>query len=71
MSQQIAEHITNTGKVVAGGAGLGGSTYAAVANLNIDHATAIASLAAACMTALYFAVSAGYAIWKWKRDASK
>jgi hypothetical protein len=68
--QHLQEHLVNTGKVMAGGAGVGSTTYAAIANMDIAHATALASLAAAVMTALYFAVSAGYAVWKWRKEAN-
>ena len=69
-SNQLHDHIVNTGKVMAGGAGVGGTTYAAVAHMDLPQATAIAGFCAATMTAVYFAVSAGYALWKWRREAN-
>lgn len=69
-NQHLVDHAINTGKVVGGGVGVGTSTYMTVAHLDIAQATAVAGLAAACMTALYFAVSAGYALWKWRKEAN-
>lgn len=65
MSQAVIDHIYNTGKVAVGGVGVGGTTYATISNLDIANATAIAGLVAACMTGVYFFISAAYALWKW------
>lgn len=67
--QETISHIVNTGKVTSGGLGLWATTYAAVSNMTIENATQIASLTAAVMTTIYFAVSAAYAAWKWYKEA--
>lgn len=69
-SQTVVEHLAETGKITAGGAATGGTTYFAISSMDISHATAIAALVASVMTAIYFAVSAAYAIWKWRKEAS-
>lgn len=68
MSQAVIDHLTTTGKVTGGGIVVGGSTYLSISSLDIANATAIAGLFAAVMTGVYFAISAGYAVWKWYGD---
>lgn len=67
MSQAVADHAVNTGKVVMGGVGVAGTTYATTDW--IIHATEWATFTAAAATTVYFLVSAGYALWKWKNEA--
>lgn len=69
-SQTVIDHLAQTGKITVGGAATGGTTYLAISNMDISQATTIAALVASVMTAIYFAVSAAYAIWKWRKEAS-
>lgn len=62
----MSEHIKNVGQVISGGAATATGTYAA---FNVTNATAYASLAAAVVTVIYFIVSTGYALWKWRKEA--
>lgn len=66
-NSSVAEHIKNIGQVVSGGAATATGTYAA---FNVADATAYASFAAAVVTVIYFAVSTGYSIWKWRKEAA-
>lgn len=60
------EHIKSVGQVLSGGAATATGTYAA---FNIADATAYASFGAAVVTIIYFIVSTGYALWKWRKEA--
>ncbi len=72
MSHQIiADHAISAVKTGSGGVGVAGTTYALIANLPIDQATQIASLAAAVMTTIYFAVVTVIAILKWKHGSTE
>lgn len=66
----LIQHASTTGKVVAGGVTTAASSYEVVSHMDIAQATSFASLAAAICTALYFAISAAYAVWKWKKEAN-
>jgi hypothetical protein len=68
-NQALHDHAVNTGAVLAGGGGVAGGTYVSISSLPIEHATQIASLAAGVATFFYFSVSAGYAAWKWYKEA--
>lgn len=63
----IADHIKTVGQVASGGAATATGTYA---GFNVAGATAYASLAAAVVTVVYFVVSTGYALWKWRKEAA-
>jgi membrane protein DedA with SNARE-associated domain len=65
-SSTISEHIKTIGQVASGGAATATGTYA---GFNVAGATAYASLAAAVVTVIYFVVSTGYALWKWRKEA--
>lgn len=63
-------HLINVGKVTAGGVGTGGTVWATIANMPLDHATAIASLAAATATTIYFLVATWIAIRNRNKNGS-
>lgn len=66
---EIIQHGIGVIKVAAGGAGVGGTTYTAVSQMTIEHATQLATLAGAVATTVYFSVAAAYAVYKWVKDA--
>lgn len=68
--REIIQHAVGVVKVAAGGAGVGGTTYAAVSQMTIEHATQIATFCGAVATAVYFTVASLYALWKWFKDAT-
>lgn len=63
----VIEHLKTVGQVASGGAATATGTYA---GFSVAGMTAYASLAAAVMTVLYFMVSTGYALWKWRKEAN-
>lgn len=68
MSQNLTDHAVNVSKVATGGIGVAATTYQTVLHLSVDQATAYATLSAAVMTTIYFAVVTVIAVLKWVKD---
>jgi hypothetical protein len=58
-------------KVTGGAATYAGSYIAVESSLTIAEASEIATLVAACCTALYFAMQFLYTTWKWHQEIQR
>ena len=67
----INDHIQTVGKVTVGGVAGTGTLWSVIANMPLDHAIQIATLASACFAGLYYFVATVLAIRSRNDGSSK